>query len=222
MYKHSKARLKIIHKLSESFDILCGTEQGHLVSPELFKMYIHKLSMELNEIAQNLENPVKVPELNGTPISHILWADDIVLLARDKKSLQRLIENLESYCEIWGLEVSISNDSTSKTAIMIFNKSGRQLKESYQFERGATTIPSTKSYTYLGIVFTLSGSQQRTQQILRQKGMKKYINTKNVPKSATFKLFDSLIVPVATYGSQIWLPTTKICKTIFERNYTHT
>ena len=53
MHKHSKARLKIIHKLSESFDILCGTEQGHPVSPELFKMYIHKLSLELNEMAQN-------------------------------------------------------------------------------------------------------------------------------------------------------------------------
>ena len=110
----------------------------------------------------------------------------------------------------------------------MFNKSGRQLKESYQFKYGATTIPLTKSYTYLGIVFTLSGSQQRTQQILRQKalrayfGMKKYVNTENLPKSATFKLFDSLIVPVATYGSQIWLTTTKICKTIFERNYTNT
>ena len=54
---------------------------------------------------------------------------------------------------------------------MMFNKSGRQLKESYQFKYGATTIPSSKSYTYLGIVFTLSGSQQRTQQILRQKSI---------------------------------------------------
>ena len=92
MYKHSKARLKIINKLSESFYILCGTEQGHPVSPELFKIYIHKLSMELNEIAYNLENPVIVPELNSTPISHLLWADDTMLLARDKKSLQILIE----------------------------------------------------------------------------------------------------------------------------------
>ena len=41
-------------------------------------------------IIQNL--PVIVPELNGTPISHLEWADDIVLLARDKKSLQILIE----------------------------------------------------------------------------------------------------------------------------------
>ena len=77
MYKHSKARLKIIHKLSESF------ERGHPVSPELFKMYIHKLSLELNETAQNLENSVNVPELTGMPISHLLWADDILLLARD-------------------------------------------------------------------------------------------------------------------------------------------
>ena len=158
-YKHSKARLNIINKLSELFDISCGTEQGRPVSPELFIIYIHKLSMELNEMAYNLENPVNVPELDGTPISHLLWADDIVLLARDKKSLQRSIEKLDSYCEIWGLEFSNSNDSTSKTAIMIFNKSGHQLKESYQFKYGAATIPSTKSYTYLGIVFTLSGSQ---------------------------------------------------------------
>ena len=55
------------------------------VSPELFKMYIHKLSMELNEMAHNLENHINVPELNGTPISHLLWADDTVLLVRDKE-----------------------------------------------------------------------------------------------------------------------------------------
>ena len=36
-------------------------------------------------MAHNLENPVNVTGLNDTPISHLLWADDIVLLARDKK-----------------------------------------------------------------------------------------------------------------------------------------
>ena len=228
MYKHSKARIKIISKLSDSMDILCGTEQGHPVSPELFKMYIHKLSLELNEMAYSIENPINVPELNGESISHLLWADDLVLLARDRKSLQKLIEKLKSYCDNWGLEVSISNDATSKTAIMIFNTAGRQLKESYQFNYGARAIPSTKSYTYLGIMFTLSGSLRQTQQILRQKGlrayfgMKKYINTKNVSKSATFKLFDSLVLPVATYGSQIWLPMTKICNVILEPKSSHT
>ena len=36
----------------------------------------------------NLENPVNVPELNDTPIIHLLWADDIVLFVCDKKVSQ--------------------------------------------------------------------------------------------------------------------------------------
>ena len=46
--------------------------------------------------------------------------------------------------------------------------------------------------------------------------MKKYINVQNVPKNAAFKLFDSLVQPVAAYGSQIWLPMTKMYKVILE------
>ena len=37
MYKNSKAKIKLIAKISDSFDILAGTEQGHPMSPELFK-----------------------------------------------------------------------------------------------------------------------------------------------------------------------------------------
>ena len=69
MYNHSKARIKIINKLSKSFDILCGTEQGHPASPELFKMYIHELSVDLNNTTD--EN-IDVPELNGKSLTHPL------------------------------------------------------------------------------------------------------------------------------------------------------
>ena len=68
MYKNSKAQIKMIGKLSESFDVLCGTEQGHTMSPELFKIYIHDLSVELN----NMADTVNVPVLNKTNITHLL------------------------------------------------------------------------------------------------------------------------------------------------------
>ena len=41
MYKNSNARIKLISKISDSFDILAGTEQGHPMSPELFKTIKH-------------------------------------------------------------------------------------------------------------------------------------------------------------------------------------
>ena len=50
MYKNSKAKIKLIAKISDSFDILAGTKQGHPMSLELFKTYIHELSERLNSI----------------------------------------------------------------------------------------------------------------------------------------------------------------------------
>ena len=208
MYKNSKARLKIVNKLSDAFDILSGTEQGHPMSPELFKIYIHELSENLDQI-----DGIEVPKLDNHNISHLFWADDLVLLALDTKSLQLLIDELEKYCNDWGLIINMD-----KTAIMVFNITGRLLKESYMFRCNNEPIPTAKLYCYLGICFTLSGSTKTAQVQLRQKGLRAYfslkkdIDLKSISKEASFKLFDSLILPVATHGIQTWSTDTEVIK----------
>ena len=102
MYKNSKAKVKLLGKLSEKIDILTGTEQGHPMSPELFKCYVHELSIILNDT-----NDIDVPHLNGIPISHLLWADDLVLMALNQCSLQQLLDRLHKFCLEWGLSVNI-------------------------------------------------------------------------------------------------------------------
>ena len=162
MYTNSKAKVKLLSKLSEEMDILAGTEQGHPMSPELFKCYIHELSEELNSCED-----VNIPELAGRGISHLLWADDLVLMALDALSLQKLLGTLHRFCSEWGLSVN-----TSKTAVMIFNIRGRLLKESYSFKYGSDSIPTTREYCYLGTVFSLSGSMTINQQKLKQKAFR--------------------------------------------------
>ena len=56
MYSNSKAKIKLINKVSESMEVLTGTEQGHPMSPELFKCYLLELSEDLNKTA-NVESP---------------------------------------------------------------------------------------------------------------------------------------------------------------------
>ena len=85
MYTNSSAKVKLLNKLSDKIDIICGTEQGHPMSPELFKCFIHQLSLDLNSI-----DDINVPHLNSNRITHLLWADDLVLLALDGRSLQAM------------------------------------------------------------------------------------------------------------------------------------
>ena len=208
MYTNSSAKVKLLNKLSEKIDIFCGTEQGHPMSPELFKCFVHELSEELNE-----QDERDVPILNGEKITHLLWADDLVLLALNPEGLQKMLDVLHIYCLEWGLSVNIS-----KTAVMVFNRSGRLLKESKSFLYGETQIAPAREYTYLGIVFTLSGSLRKAQTNLRQRALRSYFSLKSMvdlrqlKKNIIFKLFDSLILPVASYGCQVWLPYTNTLK----------
>ena len=105
-------RIKLIQKLSKKIDVLIGTEQGHPMSPEFFKIYIHDLSENLNDISGS------VPLLSDHRISHLLWADDPVLTSLDAKTLY-IFDVLYQFCVSWGLEVNLD-----KTKVMIFNYTG--------------------------------------------------------------------------------------------------
>ena len=67
MYNNSQTRIKLIQKLSKTIDVTIGTEQGHPLSPELFKMFVHDLSIKLSEI----DHDTSVPLLNDFPVSHL-------------------------------------------------------------------------------------------------------------------------------------------------------
>ena len=67
---NSKSRFNLIY-----------TEQGHPMSPELFKCFINDLWQQLISLS--------VPVLDGAEIWHLFWADDLVLMALDNTSLQK-------------------------------------------------------------------------------------------------------------------------------------
>ena len=117
MYSNSSTRIKLVKKLSAAIDVTIGTEQGHPMSPELFKIFIHDLSVQLDSI-----EGLDVPLMDGLKISHLLWADDLVLLALDAASLQKLLDCLNNYADQWELSVNLG-----KTNVMVFNKSSRIL-----------------------------------------------------------------------------------------------
>ena len=209
MYENTSTRIKLINKLSEHIDLKNGVEQGHPLSPELFKIFIHELSASLNKITK------KVPMLNNTHISHLFWADDLVLLSLNEDTLQILVNVLGNFCTEWGLTVNLK-----KTKILIFNKSGRYMKPTNPILLFGTPIETTRSYCYLGIVFVPSGKFKTATLELKKKAIRAIFKLRaavlkhNISTTCLFKLFDALILPILTSCSQVLLPESQFYKCI--------
>ena len=209
MYSNSVGYIKLNGKISPKFDILKGTEQGHPLSPELFKVYFRDLSILLNNAVTN--NPV----LSGTPISHLAWADDVVLLSLDRDSMDKQILILEKYCHDWGLEIN-----TSKTKYMVLN-SRRSSNDNQAGPRiNGVELDRVDSYCYLGIKISSNGKFTNAVSSLAGKGLgallslRKTVDRRFIDPQSLDKLFNSLINPIITYGCQIWLPVSSIITSI--------
>ena len=205
MYNNSTAKIKISNLLSPDIKIEQGTEQGHPLSPDLFKIFIRELSSVLLSTGN-------YPHLNGISISHLLWADDLVLLALDPKALQDNISALHNFCNKMGLQVNIK-----KTKVITFCPS-KQKPHHGVFKLGNEIIEHTSKYCYLGIIFDNTGSFKTANSELRAKAVRALYSLKrNIIKSSlSYKsiatLFDTLVKPVLLYGCQIIAPHNKTMK----------
>ena len=205
MYNNSFSKIKINNLLSSKIRMQRGTEQGHPLSPDLFKLFIRDLS-------DLFYTSGDYPFLNDTQLTHLLWADDLVLLALDKISLQNNINILLQFCNKWGLEINIK-----KTKTVIFH-CGRKAKSVYNVYLGDDLIECVPSYCYLGVVFHKNGSFKVALSELRKKalralfGLKRNILKNSLSITSLFLLFDSLIKPVLLYGCQVIFPHTDLMK----------
>ena len=104
---------------------------------------LEKYFIELNGTPSELLSEQSVNELNVfIKLFVILYADDTVILADTKESMQNALNIFQSYCEIWKLEVNVN-----KTKVMIFSKGEIRLK--YEFKLQNKTLEIVDSYSYL-------------------------------------------------------------------------
>ena len=192
MYNNSTAKIKISNILSPTIQIERGTEQGHPLSPDLFKIFIQELS-------SLLQSKGAYPHLNGITVSHLLWADDLILLALDPDSLQKNLNVLSDFCKRMGLQVNIK-----KNKVITFCPPRRN--PTYEvFKLGEEVIEHTSKYCYLGIVFDKYGSFTKANSELRSKalralyGLKGKISKPSLSHKSLTILFDTLVKPVRFY-----------------------
>lgn len=207
MYSNSSAQIKLCGHLSDKFPIKKGTEQGHPLSPDLFKLFLSDLSPLLEFKS--------CPILSGILISHLLWADDLILLALDPDTLQKQLDRLTQFCRQWGIEINMN-----KTKLIIFGDDNKNNCDQPSFTLNNKTLVSSDSYCYLGIVLHKSGKISFAIENLNNKALrallslKRTVNRSKLSFRALSTLFDSLIKPIILYGAPIWTHTLPLIKNI--------
>jgi hypothetical protein len=197
MYTDVSYSVKLHNGLSDSFASHKGVKQGCVLSPSLFNLFI-------SDLPDIFDSTCDQPDLNNNQLSCLMFADDLVILSKSATGLQNSLDKLSKYCNTWGLQINIK-----KTKVIIFNKAGHQLKK-FKFILNGQIVEMVPSYCYLGIVFTTCGSFTKAVDHLANQASKALFKLKqkdimnNIPTA--LKLFDTLILPIIRYGSEVWSP----------------
>ena len=118
LYTDDKTCVKIGPYISSFFNRTQGVKQGCILSPLLFNIFLS----DFQHVIEKKENdPVEIQ--SGETLGCIIWADDIVLLAKSEDGLKNMLKKLRSYTEENGMSINVT-----KTKVMVFNKTGRHIK----------------------------------------------------------------------------------------------
>ena len=197
MYNSLKTTIRVNGVLSESYANYIGLAQGECLSSFLFSLYLNDLEESL------IINGAEGIQLDMFKLFVLLYADDIVIFAESKDSLQNSLNILHEYCQRSKLTVNVT-----KSKIMIFRK-GR-ISQDVQFTYNNEQIDIVQTFNYLGVKVSSGGSFSHACESLAGQAskaifkMKKYLaKFTNIKISHRLELFDKLILPILNYGSEV-------------------
>ena len=132
--------------MPDFFKLEVGLLQGEVLSSFLFSLVLNDLDLHLQQ-DQNVGLT-----LEQLSIYLLLFAEDAVLFSDTIEGLQTSLNNIESYCNKWNIEVNVD-----KTKIVVFRKAGI-LNRREVLTYGGIEIEIVSSFNYLGIVLSSGGT----------------------------------------------------------------
>jgi hypothetical protein len=204
MYTKLKSCVLNDGNLSEDFICTIGTRQGCMMSPFLFIFYLNEL---IQHVDDNNCHGIFLNEHNPN-VNLLLYADDLVIVGDHIGRVQRILDALSGFCVKWGLKVNMS-----KTKSMVF-RNGGVIKKNENLYYSGIKLENVSYYKYLGVTMStrLSWSPAQTTLAAQARKALHVINQVNIQCEYSYTtasdIFDKCIVPILTYGSEIWGPYT--------------
>ena len=199
LYRNPKTRVILRDFETEFFDCPIGVKQGDCLSPTLFAIFINDLANEIKA------SKIGIDFDKDTLVNILLYADDIVILAKNENDLQDLLNIVENWCKRWRLEVNLA-----KTNVMHVRPK-RKESSKFMFLFNKHDVPYCKEYKYLGCqinenldfgctVSALADSASRALSSV----ITKMIKNGGLPFSIFCTLYQACVSSIADYGGEVF------------------
>jgi hypothetical protein len=127
----------------------------------------------------------------------------MALMAESSDGLQKTLNCFEKYYDLWKLTVN-----TTKTKVVIFSK--KKVGQNQSFKIKGQNIEIIDSYCYLGMLLNYNGNFCTARKKITEQTHKalfavyRKIRNISIPVDLQLKLFDSLVIPILLYASEVW------------------
>lgn len=212
MYNNIKSKISLT-SLDENNTIVCnesqyfscekGLREGEILSPILFSLYVNDLNKYFEENhcqGVNISSKFYDELIIYAKLFLVMYADDTVLFATNRKDLQKSLNIYSNYCDKWKLDINIE-----KTKVLCFGR-----KRHCHFFINNKPINIVDDFKYLGVVFTKNG---RLINAIKEniRSATKALHSlwvsfreKNIPLDCQLELAEKIIEPILLYGSEVW------------------
>lgn len=188
---------------SDRFPCTAGVPQGAVLSPFLYAVYINGLAVELKNAGFGVD-------AFGRVVPLLLYADDIVLLARSPAELQRMLDVCAQYSKKWRFAF---NTGKSNVVVCGSRPQVKQAKDTVWVLAGVA-LKRVREYKYLGVEFGVLGKRGRFKSVVARLHAKAQALARQLVWAGGFarglsprvlvRVWKSEVRPVLEFGCPLW------------------
>jgi hypothetical protein len=214
LYANSTIRVRTKQGLSPRVFQSRGLRQGCNASPILFDIFINDIIDGCARLGVQLKGFDRDHREVG-----LLFADDLVLISPTRYNLSQALRLIQRWADLFEMTFGVK-ECGSKCAIMGIGEGATELLrgDPDRWRLSGRVIPIVDTYKYLGVVFRSDLDLQCMADAREEKG-RKVLNTfravlssNDIPLYIRTRVVQSILVPVLTYGSELWGMNSERCK----------
>lgn len=199
--EETQCRVAVKGELSDAFYVGRGLRQGDPLSTVLFNCVL-EMVMRKGKIDRS-------GIIYYSRYQCIAYADDIALVSRSKKELEKVFWRLEAVAKEYGLNIN-----EGKTKYMERKDKESEVQGEFKTSKSGAktyTFEKVNNFEYLGVTITSTCGEEEeiTKRVVKGNRalgmMTSMLTSKAISRASKLKVYRTVIRPAVLYGSELWV-----------------